>query len=626
MDLNLLRLSRPLVAQHLKADFAAFVKAAWSTLHPGTKLSWTPGHDAICDYLVAVWEKIITRLIINCPPRFAKTTILNCFLVWIWLQDPTRSFLCCSYEIDLALNGNADRRRLMESKWFKELFGDAVQLSTDRSQAGDFSNTAGGTMQAASTNSKAQGRGGSVICVDDPNSADFIYSESFRRETNFWLTNQLPQRLDNPSESAIVLVQQRLHQDDCTGHLLAQEESDWTLLKLPLIAEQDEEIRFPHSGRVWKRRKGDCLDPKRWSARTIRQRQQNRLVWAGQFQQEPQAISGNIIKIESCLYFGGKDPRTGVPDLALPDHFDRKIISVDCSFKDRSTSDYVAILTIGVLGSRRYVLNITNARLDLTGTINEIRNAHAFFGPVGATLVEDAANGPAVVAALRDEISGLIAVKPEGGKVARLVAASPEFEAGNWIFDRNHHWTYKLIEQLVLVPNAKHDDLADALSQASIYLQSSRVDDSEAPIVSWLKKQAAKLGWTSPNSPGRQPTTQPVIHPPGRSTPAPPPAEPCPVCGRPCSIRIGGSGGPYRCVQDGTQFLRGGQITTMSAPIGGCNCEKPRMEARRSIPGGVWKCDDCSFQSDATNGGRWPVNGMSRADYARGAGRRGRCG
>jgi hypothetical protein len=197
------------------------------------------------------------------------------------------------------------------------------------------------------------------------------------------------------------LVQQRLHQDDCTGFLLAQEESPWTLLKLALIAEEDETWTFPVSGRVWKRRKGECLDPKRWSPRAVRDRQRNRLVWSGQFQQSPMAAEGNLVRTDDILYFGGRDPKTGVMDPGLPESFERKIISVDCSFKDLRTSDFVAVIVVGVVGARRYVLHVTNAHLDLTATENEIRNCHATFAPISATLVEDKANGSSVIAHLR---------------------------------------------------------------------------------------------------------------------------------------------------------------------------------------------------------------------------------
>jgi len=424
--------------------------------------------------MVCVFEKKLTRLIVNCPPRFAKSSIVTIlFPIWCWLRDPAKAFLCCSYEIDLATNHNLDRRRLMDSKWFRDLFADAFTLSTDRSQAQEFSNTSGGVMQAASTNSKAMGRGGDVVVCDDPLSGDVAYSDSFRNEVNFWFEHQLPQWLNNPSESAIVVVMQRLHQNDPSGFLLSQEDSEWKLLKLPLIAEEDTTITFPISGRIWKRKKGDCLDPKRWSPRAVRERQRNRLVWSGQFQQEPSPLEGNIIRAADILYFGGRDPQTGVMDPGMPESFERKIISVDCSFKDLRTSDYVAVIVVGIVGSRRYLLHVTNAHLDLVGTMNEIRNAHAAYGPVSAVLVESAANGVSVIAHLKEEIAGLVPITAKDSKMARLVAASPEFQAQNWIIERNGPWTHKTVEQLTTFPVCKNDDICDSISQASIWLQAN---------------------------------------------------------------------------------------------------------------------------------------------------------
>jgi predicted phage terminase large subunit-like protein len=490
MDFPRLGLAKPLVAAHLKTDFSAFCRACWPHLHPGTRLSWTWGHDLLAEWLTMVEQKRCLRLILNTPPRFAKSSIAAIlFPIWCWLRHPELSFLCASYEIDLSTSHNGDRRRLMDSKFFRDLFADSIKLSTDRSLAGEFSNTAGGLMQAASANSKAQGRGGDVVICDDLLSADMAFSEVFRNETNSWLTHQLPQRLNNPAESAIILIMQRLHQNDPTGFLLAQEDSDWVLVKLALIAESDEVWEFPISHRIVRRKKGECLDPKRWSAKVVRQRQQNRLVWAGQFQQEPMDPAGNMIKTDDICHYGGRDPRTNVLDPLPPSTFDRKIISVDCSFKDRPANDYVAIIVVGVVGARRYILHVTNAHLDLDGTINEIRNARNVFAPVSAILVEDKANGSAVISKLSQEIPGVIAVNPQGGKMTRLAATAPEFQARNWSIERNGPWSSKIIEQLSMFPNCKNDDLVDAISQTATWLMGNSYDENA--LVIWMKNDAA---------------------------------------------------------------------------------------------------------------------------------------
>jgi hypothetical protein len=148
MDSRDILRAKPLVAAHLKKYFATFCRAVWPHLHPGAKRSWTPAHDLICEHLVGVWQGRTKRLIVNCPPRFAKSSIVTIlFPVRVWLQHPRKAFLCCSYEIDLATNHNLDRRRLMDGTWFRDFFAHAFTLSTDRSQAGEFSNIGCGIMQ-----------------------------------------------------------------------------------------------------------------------------------------------------------------------------------------------------------------------------------------------------------------------------------------------------------------------------------------------------------------------------------------------------------------------------------------------------------------------------------------------
>jgi predicted phage terminase large subunit-like protein len=646
MDFKNLVRAKPLVAAHLKSDFGAFCRACWPHLHAGSKLSWTPAHDLICEFLVAVHQGQMKRLIINCPPRFAKSSIVTILWpIWLWLQNPTLSFLCCSYEIDLATNHNLDRRKLMDSKWFKDLFGNFFQLASERSQAGEFQNMQGGTMQAASVNSKAQGRGGDYVIVDDPLSADAAFSESFRNETNSWFSHQLPQRLNNPNESRIVIVAQRLHQNDPCGFLLGQEESEWQLLKLPLIAEEDEVWRFP-SGRVWKRKKGECLDPKRWSPRVVKERQRNRLVFSGQFQQSPVSAEGNLIHTDEILYFGGKDPVSGLSDGALPEKFDRRIISVDCSFKATAGSDFVAIIVVGIVGARRYLLHVTNARLDLSGTENEIRNAHATFGPVSATLVESTANGASVVQRLRDQIPGVVAIDPEGGKMARMQACAPEFQARNWFIERNGPWTHKVVEQLTMFPVGKNDDISDAISQASIWLQKNTY---ELGFVAYLK---ALADGTRPSSnremfrsgPGLEYLMPPSCRNCGGSsfdpcTTGTPPLYRCSRCSNwtpsiAASAKVvtaaktlccpscqsesltrsaGAPANGFHCNGCSVNFLPDGTITSPALASEICASSHTGTHVWKPVPGQQLRCDCCGAQK--WQGSPPPANGMTRARF-----------
>jgi len=210
--------------------------------------------------------------------------------------------------------------------------------------------------------------------------------------------------------------------------------------------------------------------PERFPQSTVEQLRSRRLVFAGQYQQRPAPVEGNLIKRSEIRYYGGIDPRTGQSDEKLPETFDRKIISVDCAFKDLATSDYVAIGVIGIKGRKRFMPNIINAHLDASATEAEIRRQRDTHRPICAVLVEDKANGPAVIQRLKVNIPGVIEINPQGGKTARMFAAAPEFQAGDWFLSRNAAWTEPFIEQITTFPIGRYDDMADMMSQASAWL------------------------------------------------------------------------------------------------------------------------------------------------------------
>jgi predicted phage terminase large subunit-like protein len=213
-----------------------------------------------------------------------------------------------------------------------------------------------------------------------------------------------------------------------------------------------------------------ALMPERFPPATVEQLRSRRLVFAGQYQQRPAPIEGNLIKRNEVRYYGGIDPRTGQPDEKLPETFDRKILSVDAAFKDLATSDYVAIGVIGIKGRKRFLLNVVNQHLDAAATEAEIRRQRDVHRPINAVLVEDRANGPAVIQRLKVNIPGVIEINPLGGKTARMFAVAPEWQAGDWYVDRNAAWAGPFVDQITMFPSAAHDDMCDMMSQAAAWL------------------------------------------------------------------------------------------------------------------------------------------------------------
>lgn len=325
-------------------------------------------------------------------------------------------------------------------------------------------------MIATSLAATAWGRGCDIAIVDDPISPDQASSDTARTNANHWVDGTLRSRHNDPGRGAIIVVMQRLHQDDLSGFLLEHEPGIWTHVRIPLVAEEDEKWVFPISGKVVERKAGEVLMSERFTPQAVEERRAQRVVFAGQYQQRPAPAEGNYIKRSEIRFYGGVDPKTGSIDEKLPSHFDMKVMSVDCSYKTSTTSDYVAIVVIGVTGRKRYVLNVINQRLDVAATVEGIRQQLQRNQYIQAVLVEDAANGQAVIQLLRSRIASVVAITPQGGKVSRMVAASAGWQAGDWYVDRNAAWVEPFVEQITMFPNADHDDQVDAMTQAAAWL------------------------------------------------------------------------------------------------------------------------------------------------------------
>jgi predicted phage terminase large subunit-like protein len=469
----------------LETNLSHFCREAWKTVYPLTNLVWSWHYDLISEYLQLVRARQLQRVIFNVPPRSLKTWQISVFFpVWCWITDPAHSFLCGSYSHDLSTEHSILRRNLITGQWFQGLWGDRFQLSQDRNLTTQFSNTKGGQMIATSTGSGAEGRGGDTAILDDPMSSKQALSDVERNSANEWVTTTLLQRLNNPRTGAIILIMQRLHEMDTTGYVMAKNPGEWTQVVIPLEQEDRKEFTFPVSKKVKVREKGDVLQPERFTAKVVEQKKTNRLVYAGQYQQRPAPLEGNLIKRSEVRYHSGVDPVSRAEDEKLPEmrKFSRVLISVDANFKDpeewrrkNPSGDvdelsYVAIAVIGVHGRKRMILDLVNEHLDIAATEAAILRKREQWRAM-STLVEGKANGPAIIQRLKNQIPGVIEIEPEGSKIARMFAAAPEWQAGDWYVDRNAAWAEPFVQQIIMFPTASHDDMADAMTQAAIWLQ-----------------------------------------------------------------------------------------------------------------------------------------------------------
>jgi predicted phage terminase large subunit-like protein len=371
-------------------------------------------------------------------------------------------------------------RRLIESPWYQARWGDRFALTSDQNTKGRFDNNHSGYRLSTSVGGAVTGEGGDRIVCDDPNNVNEVESDSVRKATNDWFDVVMSTRVNDPKTAARVVVMQRCHQQDLSGHLL--EQGGWEHLCLP--------AEFEGPGRVtslgWsdpRSTHGELLWPERFGPEEIEslKRSLGSYGTAGQLQQRPSPAGGGIIKRHWFRYWqprGANLPPITVrlPDgstasiaaIDVPHRVDEQIQSWDCAFKDLATSDYVVGQVWGRVGSAYLLGDQVRARMDCPTTVKAVRELSQRWPCTLAKLIEDKANGSAVIQMLAHDIPGILPVTPEGGKVARAQAVSPLIEAGNIYLPHPQYapWVNDFIEECAAFPNGAHDDQVDAMTQA----------------------------------------------------------------------------------------------------------------------------------------------------------------
>lgn len=330
-------------------DLAWFVRRSWPFYETARYLhNWHI--DLVSDHVQACYLRQIKRLIINFPPRMMKSGIVTIGArCWWWTRDPGERFVFTSYSSDLSRDHSMARRRIILSEWYRdnwwwrtnpETDGDEpwVQLHPGQQEKSEFHSTRGGKMVASSVGASITGKGGNVIVVDDLLNPEQAESETERLRANNFFDQTLYSRLDDKINGIIMVVMQRLHEDDLTGHLLKSDE-DWTLLKIPVQPRSTTTYHFLMQNRTIVRHPGDLMWPEREGPEQLkaaRVRLGGR-AWAGQYEQEPSPAEGNILKrawFERAMWKHGDLPRNDRGEI----QFDWIGQYWDMSFKDPGQS------------------------------------------------------------------------------------------------------------------------------------------------------------------------------------------------------------------------------------------------------------------------------------------------
>lgn len=343
------REARALEYAAARKDLGLFTQAAWDVLEPSTELKWNWHQDYICEHLMAAHRGEIRRLIINIAPRTMKSLVTSvCFPDWIWIENPETRFLFGSYGDTLATKNSILRRNLLESDWYQEGYGHRFKLSADVNTKSEFANDKTGKMKSAGIKGSITGDGGDYIIIDDPHNPKEAESEAEREDAiqNFDLA--WSSRLNDKKTGRIIVIMQRLHYQDLTGHLL-EKELGYTHIKIPTIAEEREILVFPITGRVVQREAGDLMHPERDGPAEIEQAKKDMgpYGFSGQHQQNPVPSSGGLFTKEMFEF------------CELPEgRMDYKFITADTAYNDKKENDFTVFTAFGMKAGELYVLDV----------------------------------------------------------------------------------------------------------------------------------------------------------------------------------------------------------------------------------------------------------------------------
>lgn len=485
---------RLLEKKRCEQSFAHFVKASWSLVEPETDLLWNWHVDTICEYLQATYDRRILRLIINVPPGSLKSILVSVmFPAWVWAKDPAERFLGITNEEGLATRDAVRSKNIVMSEWYQKNW--PIELKRDVNQKTLYENEDTGFRQAIGITANITGKRGTFQLIDDPHDATGAQSELKRQAVIDTYDQKLSTRLNNQETDRIILIMQRLHHLDLTGHMLKKKNTKWVHLVIPM--EYDAAVTFdpvkdlgdPRYARLADPRKkqGELFFKELFSEHTVKvlKEDMGEFVSAGQLQQQPSPKGGGILKSKWFKVW---------PDykkVSLPNNKVLKkknpfplcshiFFSYDTAYSEEGLKDnsFSAISQWGVffnVATQRdniLLLSTWAGQVDYPVLRRKAMHNEKKYKP-DCHLIEKKASGQSLVQDLREARIPFRTYNPDRDKVARAYSVQSMLERGMvWIPDRK--WAHKFVGYLATFPTGEpiSNDYTDTFTQAMIYLRS----------------------------------------------------------------------------------------------------------------------------------------------------------
>ncbi|MEP0314144.1 phage terminase large subunit [Hyphomonas sp.] len=440
----------------LRTDLTAFVSKSFTTVNPGQSFLPNWHLAAMAHAVEEVASGVMRRAIFNQPPRSLKSVSISVAAVaWMLGHDPSRRFAVISYSNELASELHRQFRLVIDADWYRDLFPN-VRINKDTGM--ELVTSAGGGRYATSVGGTLTGRGADFVIIDDPQKEDEANSEVARKRVIEWFTGTLLSRLNDKARTPIVVIQQRLHEDDLSGFLLHA--GGWFHLKLAAIAPERQTFDIG-GGQVYVREKGEPLHATRENLATLTELKQAKgsLLFSAHYQQEPVPLEGNIIKRDWFRsYKRAPEREAGV----------QCVQSWDIATTIGDARDHSVCLTFLRIRDQYYLVDVWRGRLEYPDLRRKVIALADWCG-ANVVLIERAGPGLQLLQDLWSELPrGMprpIGIRPEGSKADRMVTQSAQVEAGQVHLPVEAEWKADFLNELLAFPHGRHDDQVDAFSQ-----------------------------------------------------------------------------------------------------------------------------------------------------------------
>jgi len=444
-------------AEAARRSFKEFVHQAWPTIEPGTPLIWGWSMDAITEHLEAVAKGDIKRLNINVPPGASKSRLTRVLMpTWRRISDPYHKFLSASYALDLTIRDNLDARRIVTSDWYGRTFG--LHIAEDDGGKTGFSLNTLGSLKAVTVGGKTTGFRGDTFIIDDPINVQDANSPVRRAEALDWFREAAQNRINNASQSAIIVIMQRVHEDDVSA--LAKE-IGYESLTIPMRWDES----FRHTTSIgWtdpRAKEGELMFPERFPAEWVDQTEKNMgpYAFAAQYQQTPVPRKGAMFQVEQIHLVD-----------ALPTEPFITVRAWDFAGTEGAGAYTVGVrMRYGRESRKFYVDDVRRAQLS-SGAVRKLVLETAESDGVDCKIILPKDPGQAGVAQIEDFTAMLAgfnvtAEAQSGSKEVRAEPFAGHIENGHVCVVQDV-WAKTLIEELRFFPKSKYVDQVDAASSA----------------------------------------------------------------------------------------------------------------------------------------------------------------